>query len=66
MDLEPNDSWLDKEDTNNINKNFDESYDVPWVPKRSIYDNSEQYNKIFGVNGSDTLAALYTGVQETL
>lgn len=69
MEYEPNDAWIDKADSDLSNPNFDESYGTQWVPKRSIYDNSKQYEKIFGKNGrggSETLRALYEGVQQTI
>jgi hypothetical protein len=65
MDYQPNDAWIDKAENDLSNPNFDESYGTQWVPKRSIYDNSEQYERIFGKNGvggSETLRALYEGV----
>lgn len=74
MTTEPNDAWIEREETDLINPNFDESYGVTWVPKRELYDNSAQYEKIFGKKmpdgtrsgGSETLAALYKGIQDTI
>ena len=74
MDIEPNDAWIDKEDQSLLNDKFDESYGVTWVPKRSLYDNEEAYSKIFGKKqadgtrkgGSETLKALYEGIQSTI
>lgn len=69
MEYEPNDAWIDKAENDLSNPNFDESYGTQWVPKRSLYDNSEQYERIFGKNGvggSETLRALYEGVQQTI
>lgn len=80
MDIEPNDAWIDKEDSELLNENFDESYGVTFVPKRfdkhgnKLYDNEENYSKIFGKKqkdgtrkgGSETLQALYDGVLNTI
>lgn len=74
MDIEPNDAWIDKEDNDLLNKNFDPSYGVSFVPKRSLYDNEDAYSKIFGKKNSDgtrsggskTLQALYEGVLSTM
>ena len=64
MEVVPNDGWVvDKQDNNNLNPNFDESYGEAWVPKRSIYDNSEQYKKI---KESETLRAMYDGLHQTI
>ena len=63
MEFEPNDAWIDKSESDLLNHNFDESYNTPLVPKRSIYDNSEEYNKVMG---SETLKALYECVQRTI
>ena len=74
MDIEPNDAWIDKQDNELLNKNFDSSYGVTFVPKRSLYDNEDAYSKIFGTKqadgtrsgGSETLQALYKGVLDTI
>lgn len=80
MEFEPNDAWVDREDNDLENDAFDEIYGVSIVPKRfdehgnKLYDNSEEYDKIFGVKGADgkrtggseTLQALYNAVQKTI
>lgn len=80
MEFEPNDAWIDREENDLENDAFDEIYGVSIVPKRfdehgnKLYDNSEEYDKIFGVKGSDgkrtggseTLQALYDAVQKTI
>ena len=57
-----------------LNTDFDQSYGVSFVPKRSLYDNEAAYSKIFGKKNSDgtrsggskTLQALYKGILDTM
>lgn len=69
MEFEPNDAWIDREENDLENDAFDEIYGVSIVPKRfdehgnKLYDNSEEYDKIFGVKGAD---GQRTGGSETL
>lgn len=63
MELTPGDGWIDRDDSNFINTNFDESEGMSMVPKKQLYDNSKAYNKIMN---SPTLKALYDGVFNTI
>ena len=59
----PSRAWIDKSQKSNYaNPNWDkkaESYGTTYVPKRSLYDNSEQYNKI---KDDENLKALYYAI----
>lgn len=87
MEFEPNDAWIDREENDLENTydpitktGFNEAYGVALVPKRfdehgnKLYDNTENYEKIFGTErpdgtregGSETLQALYDGIQKTI
>lgn len=74
METAPNDAWIDKQESDLLNHNFDESYNISYVPKRELYDNEENYSKIFGEKdkngvrhgGSQTLQALYKGIFDTI
>ncbi len=63
MDIVPGDGWMDRDDNKFINDDFDESQNSAMVPKKSLYDNSEAYNKVMK---SSTLKALYDAVYETI
>lgn len=64
MDMEPGDGYIEVDETDELrNTNFDESEHRSIVPKRELYDNSKQYNKIMK---SATLKALYDGVLNTI
>lgn len=58
----PNYSWSEV-DKNSVfyNKDFDESYGVARVPKKSLYDNSKNFNKIKG-----NLKVLYDALTSTI
>lgn len=65
-ELLPGDGWINRdENTSLLNKDFDQSMGVPYIPKKILsdgtrpYDNSIQYNKI---RNSETLSALYDKV----
>lgn len=58
----PNYSWSEVDKNSAFyNKNFDESYGVARVPKKSLYDNSKNFNKIKG-----NLKALYDALTSTI
>lgn len=58
----PNYSWSEVDKNSAFyNKNFDESYGVARVPKKSLYDNSKNFNKIKG-----NLKVLYDGLISTM
>lgn len=47
--LVPSSAWIELDPNSNFyNKNFDSSYGVARIPKRSKYDNSKNFNKIKG------------------
>lgn len=59
-ELLPGDGWINRdENTSLLNPEFKPEMGVPYIPKRELYDNSIQYNKIMS---SPTLKALYDGV----
>lgn len=64
MELVPGDGYVEAEQSNEyFNDKFDESYGKKWVPKRTLYDNSKQYQRIMK---SDTLKALYEESVKTM
>ncbi|WP_173431850.1 hypothetical protein [Sharpea azabuensis] len=42
MEIVPGDGWINTDENDDLlNKNFDTSYGMSYVPKRDIYDNSK-------------------------
>nr|DAS39607.1 MAG TPA: hypothetical protein [Caudoviricetes sp.] len=65
MEYQPNQYWIEKtEDNALLNKNFHEDgTGRTELPKREIYDNSKQYNKI---KNNPRLNALYEACLEVM
>ena len=64
MEVLPGDGYLNSDENNDLlDKDFDESYGQAFVPKKELYDNSKQYNKIMK---SKTLKALYDKTYQTI
>lgn len=66
MELQPGNGYIEADENNDfVNPEFQnlKKYNKKWVPKRSLYDNSAQYNKIMKSKG---LSALYKGVLDTM
>lgn len=62
MELVPGNGYMESDKNNSfLNEKFNDlkKYNKKWVPKRELYDNSKNYNKI---QNSKTLKALYDGV----
>lgn len=56
-ELIPGDGWINSDENNSLlNPIFDAPMNVPYIPKKSLYDNSAAYNRIMS---SPTLKALY-------
>lgn len=63
-ELIPGDGWINSDENNSlINPNFDTSMNVPYIPVKSLYDNSIHYNRIMS---SPTLKALYQASLEAM
>lgn len=63
-ELIPGDGWINSDENNSlINPNFDTSMNVPYIPVKSLYDNSIHYNRIMS---SPTLRALYEASLEAM
>lgn len=64
MEVLPGDGYLNSDENNDLlDKDFDESYGQAFVPKKELYDNFKQYNKIIK---SKTLKALYDKTYQTI
>lgn len=60
-ELLPGDGWINSDENNDLINPVYQQYkmNVPYIPKKSLYDNSAAYNKI---KKSPTLNALYTAL----
>ena len=64
MEYQPGWAWTEKSDNTDIlNPKFVDAENTSMIPKKELYDNSKQWNKI---QNSDSLKALYNKVHETM
>lgn len=65
----PGSGWTDHESTDQwLNKDFDESENMSMVPKKSLYDNSKKYYKLYDKDGKpiSKLGELHQAVLNTM